>query len=294
MTSDIFRGSMVAIVSPMKPDGELDLPAFEDLVRWQVESGTHGIVVTGTTGETPTLTFEEDAKLWEAAVRVVDGRVPVIAGAGSNNTRHAIEYSKRAKEVGADGTLQVTPYYNKPTQRGLLAHFRAVADAVDLPICLYSVPGRTALAIAPETVAELAKHPNIVALKEAGGSVDRVSEVRQRTDITILSGDDPLTLPMMAVGASGVISVAANVVPRETADLVEAVFEGEWEKARGLHERLYPLSRALFLETNPVPVKAAVAMMGKIGENYRLPLVPMEEGNRAKLRSAMEAFGLLP
>ena len=291
--ADIYRGSLVAIVTPMKQGGEIDLPSFESLVAWQIESGTDGLVVTGTTGESPTLSLDEAATLWETAARIADGRVPVVAGTGSNATAHAVSASKRAAEAGADGLLLVTPYYNKPTQAGLLAHYRAIADATDLPICLYSVPGRTGVAIAPETVAALAEHPNVAALKEAGGSVDRVSEVRQLTDLTILSGDDPLTVPMMAVGAKGVISVTANVAPAETAGMARAAAEGDFARAGALHDRLYPLSRALFLESNPIPVKAALVLMGKIGEHYRLPLVPMAPAPREKLASALRQFGLI-
>jgi len=284
--SALFHGSMVAVVTPFK-DGAIDFEAFEQLVAWHVAEGTSAIVVTGTTGEVPTLKDDEAVALWKSAIATVGGNVPVIAGAGGNDTSHAIELSRRAKEAGADALLHVTPYYNKPTQRGLIAHYQAVADAVDLPICLYSVPSRTALAIAPETVATLFRHPNIVALKEAGGSVARVTRVRQECDITIVSGDDAITLPMMAVGAVGTISVSANIIPRENAAMCRLAAEGNFEAALVLHERYDPLVRALFIETNPVPVKAALALMGKIRNELRLPLVPMEATNRETLAEAM-------
>ena len=288
---EMFAGSMVAVVTPFE-EGKIDFAAFTNLVEWQVAEGTSAIVVTGTTGEVPTLSDDEAQSLWKAAVETVGGRVPVIAGAGGNDTRHAIALSRRAKEAGANALLHVTPYYNKPTQRGLIAHYEAIADAADMPICLYSVPSRTALAIAPETVAVLSRHPNIVALKEAGGSVDRVTQVRKACDITIVSGDDAITLPMMAMGATGTISVSANVIPAENAEMCRLAAAGEVAGARALHEMYYPLVRMLFIETNPVPVKAALSMMGKIRNEFRLPLVPMEASNREKLAGAMRDAGL--
>jgi 4-hydroxy-tetrahydrodipicolinate synthase len=287
----MFRGSMVAIVTPFR-EGAIDFEAVEELTDWHLSAGTSALVVTGTTGEVPTLSDDEAESLWRAVVGVVGGKIPVIAGAGGNDTRHAIELSRRAKEAGADGLLHVTPYYNKPNQRGLVAHYEAIADAAELPICLYSVPSRTAVEIAPETVATLCRHANIVALKEAGGSVDRVTRVRKECDITIVSGDDMLTLPMMAAGAVGTISVSANVVPKENAEMVRLAAAGEFEAAREIHERLYRLVKALFIETNPVPVKAALALMGKIKNELRLPLVPLATGNREVLSETMRELGL--
>jgi 4-hydroxy-tetrahydrodipicolinate synthase len=287
----IFRGSMVAIVTPFK-EGAVDYEALSPLLEWHAEQGTHAIVVTGTTGECPTLSDDEAVDLWKFVIEAVGEKMPVIAGAGGNDTAHAIHLSKRAKEVGADALLHVTPYYNKPTQAGLLAHYRAVADATDLPVCLYSVPSRTALAIAPETVAELAKHPNVACLKEAGGSVDRVSEIRQLTDLTIVSGDDALTLPMMTVGAVGSISVSANIIPKENADMIRLATEGRFGAAREIHERIYNLVRTLFIETNPVPVKAALALMGKIRNEFRLPLTPIEAANRERLAEEMRKLDI--
>jgi 4-hydroxy-tetrahydrodipicolinate synthase len=289
--ADIFKGSIVAIVTPMK-EGEVDYETAAILARWHVDEGTHGIVVCGTTGESPTLTPAEKARLLETIVSAVGEKVPVIMGTGSNDTAHAVADSQQAERLGADALLLVTPYYNKPEQRGLLAHYRKIADSVETPICLYSVPGRTSVAIAPETVAELSRHPNIVALKEAGGSVDRVSQVRHQCDIIVVSGEDALTLPMMSVGATGSISVTANVVPDENARMIRLAAEGNYEGARGVHEKIYPLARGLFVETNPVPVKAALAMMGKIRNELRLPLVPMSTANRERLGEVMRALGL--
>jgi 4-hydroxy-tetrahydrodipicolinate synthase len=282
---------MVAIVTPFK-EGAIDYEALGPLLEWHAEQGTHAIVVTGTTGECPTLTDDEAVELWTFVIEAVGGRMPVIAGAGGNNTAHAISLSKRAKAAGADALLHVTPYYNKPTQAGLLAHYGAVADATDLPVCLYSVPSRTALSIAPETVAELAKHPNVACLKEAGGSVDRVSAIRQLTDLTIVSGDDALTMPMMAVGAVGSISVSANIIPRDNAEMIRLATEGRFGAAREIHDRIYRMVQALFIETNPVPVKAALALMGKIRNEFRLPLTPMEVANRERLADTMRELGI--
>ncbi|MHC4472470.1 MAG: 4-hydroxy-tetrahydrodipicolinate synthase [Planctomycetota bacterium] len=289
----MFRGSLVALVTPFR-NGSLDHEAVEDLVRWHVEEGTAGIVVSGTTGESPTLTEDERVGLVETAVRAADGKVPIVAGTGSNDTARVIESSRLAERAGADALLVVTPYYNKPTQRGLLEHYRAVADAVELPICLYSVPGRTGVAIAPETARALAEHPRIAALKEAGGSVDRVSEIMAMTDLPILSGDDPLTLPMMAVGARGVVSVTANLLPGDVSRMARAALESDWETATALHHRLWPLSRAMFLETNPIPVKTALVLMGRVAEEFRLPLSPMGPDTRAKLEESLRSHGLLP
>lgn len=287
-----FEGSIVAIVTPFK-DGEVDQGALEELVHWHAESGTTAVVVSGTTGESPTLSGREREVLIKAALRAADGRLQIVAGTGTNNTRKVVEASKAAEAAGAHGLLVVTPYYNKPTQAGLLAHYRAVGDAVGIPIILYSVPSRTGVEIAPETVVRLAEHPRIAALKEAGGRVDRVSEIRQLTDLTILSGDDPLALPMIAVGAAGVVSVTANVAPRETSEMVRYARTGVAEEALMLHERLYPLSRAMFIETNPVPVKTALSLMGRIEPEFRLPITPMTPDNRDRLAAALREFGIL-
>jgi 4-hydroxy-tetrahydrodipicolinate synthase len=255
-------------------------------------AGTNSIVVSGTTGESPTLSEEERLRLIAVVREAARGRVHVIAGTGTNDTGKTISASRKAEAAGAEGLLVVTPYYNKPTQEGLLAHYRAVADAVGIPICLYSVPGRTGVAVAPETAAALSDHPRIRALKEAGGSVDRVSQVLEVANLVVLSGDDPLTVPMMAVGAKGVVSVTANVAPKENADMVRAAAAGDHATARRLHYLLYPLCRVLFLESNPIPVKAAMEMMGWITGELRLPLTPLSAANRPKVEKALRGLGL--
>ena len=288
----IFRGSLVALVTPFD-GGKIDHAAVEKLVEWQIAEGTSALVISGTTGESPTLTEDEREDLFSRVVKTAAGRVPVIAGTGSNNTAHVLEASKRAEDVGANGLLLVTPYYNKPSQAGLVAHYSAVADAVNIPICLYSVPSRTGCEISPETTAELANHENIAAIKEAGGSVDRVTRLKLATDLPVLSGDDPMALPMMSVGAVGVISVTANILPAETAALARAALEGDWERAKEIHYRLYRISQAMFIDTNPVPVKTALVMMGKVKEEFRLPLVGLSAKNRARLRDILAEYGLV-
>lgn len=288
----MLEGVYTAIVTPFTRKGEVDYERLRDLIEFQIEGGVDGIVPVGTTGESPTLTVEEHNRVIEYTVEVCAGRVKVIAGTGGNSTAEALELTRHAKEVGADATLQVTPYYNKPTQAGLVRHFTEVAE-IGLPVVLYNIPGRTGREIAVETVGELSRHPNIVALKEAGGSVDRVSHIVRRCDIEVLSGDDSLTLPMMAVGAVGVISVASNVAPGPVSEMVHAALAGDWEKARKLHRRLHPLFADLFIETNPIPVKAALAMMGRIEEVYRLPLCEMTPVNRNQLERTLRELEIL-
>ena len=288
----MFTGCYTAIVTPLKKDGSLDLEKFRELINIQAESGIDGIVPVGTTGESPSLKYDEHNDVIAAAVEACRGRMKVIAGTGANSTSEAVELTKHAIQVGADGTLQVTPYYNKPNQEGLFRHFTAVAD-LGLPVVLYNVPGRTAREISVETVARLAEHEYITAVKEAGGSVDRVGATLTRCDITVLSGDDSLTFPMMAVGAKGVISVASNAAPRQVADMTHLALKGKWEEARKLHLQYYPLFRDLFIDTNPIPVKAAMSMMGLIEEVYRLPLCPMEDSLKQQLRKTLQSLGLL-
>ena len=288
----MFTGCYTAIVTPLKKDGSLDLEKFRELINIQAESGIDGIVAVGTTGESPALKYDEHTDGDAAAVEACRGRMKVIAGTGANSTSEAVELTKHAIQVGADGTLQVTPYYNKPNQEGLFRHFTAVAD-LGLPVVLYNVPGRTAREISVETVARLAEHEYITAVKEAGGSVDRVSATLTSCDITVLSGDDSLTFPMMAVGAKGVISVASNAAPRQVADMTHLALKGKWEEARKLHLQYYPLFRDLFIDTNPIPVKAAMSMMGLIEEVYRLPLCPMEDSLKQQLRKTLQSLGLL-
>lgn len=288
----MFKGSIVAIVTPFS-DGGVDYDTLESLVEFQISEGTNGILPCGTTGESPTLSHVEHDAVVEFVVKKVNKRVPVIAGSGSNSTRESLRLTRHAKDVGADGALVITPYYNKPTQRGLRHHFEKVAGEVDIPVVIYNVPGRTGVNIEPETVASLAGIPNVVAIKEASGSLDQVSGILSRCDITVLSGDDSLTFPMMALGAKGVVSVLANILPSRVAEMASLFLDGDIESARRLHFELYRLSKDLFIETNPIPVKAALAMMGKIREEYRLPLCPLSNENRKKLERLLNEYGLI-
>ncbi len=288
----MFSGSIVALVTPFKK-GKVDVKKLKELVNFHVEHGTQGIVPCGTTGESPTLSHDEHNHVVEVVVQQTRGRIPVIAGAGSNSTEETLHLTEHAKKVGADGVLLVNPYYNKPTQRGLIEHFKTVTRSVNIPIILYNIPGRSAVSLTPETVAELAQEKNIVAIKEATGSLDQASAIHSLCDIAILSGDDSLTLPLMAVGGVGVISVAANIVPRDVARLVSSFREGKIDEAQQVHYKLFNLCKALFVETNPIPVKAAMAMMGQIEEEYRLPLCSMAPENRKKLQTALKSYGLI-
>ena len=290
----MFQGSIVAIVTPFH-NGAVDEEKLRELVEFQIENGTDAIVPCGTTGESSTLNYVEHDRVIKIVVEQVNKRVPVIAGTGSNSTHEAIEITQHAKELGADGALLVTPYYNKPSQEGLFLHYMAVANAVALPQVLYNVPGRTAVNLLPETVARLAVHPNIVAIKEATGSLQQASEVMALCgeNITVLSGDDFITLPMMACGAKGVISVTANIMPKEIAALVDAFNAGNMEEAKRLHLYLLKISNAMFIETNPVPVKTGVSLLGRCRDEVRLPLAPLAEANRAKLAAIMKEYGLI-
>ena len=288
-----FQGSIVAMVTPFR-DGAVDQAKIREQVEFHVQHGTDAIVPCGTTGESPTLSHEEHREVVEATIRAAAGRVPVIAGTGSNSTAEAIALTRHAKEAGADGVLIVNPYYNKPTQAGLLAHFRAIADAVEIPIIMYNIPGRTGVNMLPETVAELAEHPNIVGIKEATGNVEQMTQdiVLCRGKLCFLSGDDTLTLPLMAVGGAGVISVVANIVPADVVAMTHAALSGDWKRAQELHLRLFPLCQAMFYETNPIPVKTAMKLLGLGNGELRLPMTPMGEGNVRKLEKAMKAYGL--
>ena len=290
----MFSGSIVAIITPFK-DGKVDEEAYRQLIEFQIENGTSAIVPCGTTGESATLSVEEHSRVIDIAVEAVNKRVPVIAGTGGNCTSEAIELTKHAKEVGADATLQVTPYYNKPTQEGLYQHFKALANAVALPQVLYNVPIRTSVNMLPETVARLAELAEVVAIKEASGSLGQMADVvRLAGDkITLLSGDDNLTLPVLSIGGAGVVSVAANIVPRDTADLVKAWEEGRIDEAKRLFYKLLPLCQAMFFETNPIPVKTSLVLMGKIQEEIRLPLYAMAPANLEKLKKALSEYGLI-
>ena len=291
----MFRGSMVALITPFDNEGRFDENTYRELIEFQIENGTDVLVPCGTTGESATLSYGEHDRVIRACVEQVRGRRPVLAGTGSNATHEAIDISQRARELGADGVLLVTPYYNKPSQEGLYLHYRQVADRVHLPQVLYNVPGRTGINMTAETVLRLAEIPNIVAIKEASGNLTQISEIIAGAGdrLDVISGDDFLTFPMMACGAKGVISVTANIMPKEVKALVTAVNENRWEEARRLHLELLPLHRAMFLESNPVPVKTASAMMGKCNGVLRLPLSPLSDGNREKLSQILHKYQLI-
>jgi 4-hydroxy-tetrahydrodipicolinate synthase len=291
----MFTGTYTAIVTPFK-NGKIDEVAFERLIKNQIKAGVDGIVPVGTTGESPTVDNDEHIHIIALAIKFAAGKIKVLAGTGANATSEAVHLTREAERLGADGSLQVAPYYNKPTQEGLFQHFREIARNTKLPILLYSIPGRCGIEIGVETVRRLAAAcKNIIGIKEAGGSCDRVSQLRAAlgSRFEILSGDDSLTVPFMSVGAQGVISVASNVAPREVAQMVKAYASGDTKKALQLHQKFYPLFKDLFIETNPVPVKAALAMMGQIAEEYRLPLVPLAAKNRETLRATLKNCGLL-
>lgn len=290
-----FTGTYTAIVTPFK-NGQIDEPALERLIKSQIKAGVDGIVPVGTTGESATLDYEEHIRVIQLSVKFASGKIKVIAGTGGNSTKEAIYLTQEAEKVGADASLQVAPYYNKPTQEGLFQHFHAVSRNTKLPIILYSIPGRCGIEIAVDTVDRLAHDGvNIVGIKEAGGNPDRVSQLRAALGhkFTILSGDDALTLPFMAVGAHGVVSVASNVIPREVAHMVRAYRDGNFSLALKLHEKYYPIFKDLFIETNPGPVKGALAMMGMMEDEFRLPLVPIASASREKLRKTLKACGVL-
>jgi len=291
----MFTGTYTAIVTPFR-DNKVDEATLARFVKFQIKGGVDGVVPVGTTGESPTLDYDEHIHVVEATVRAAGGKMKVLAGTGANSTSEAIYLTKAAERAGADGSLQVAPYYNKPTQEGLFQHFKTIAAATKLPIVLYSIPGRCGVEIAVDTVARLARAcKNIVGIKEAGGSADRVSQLRAALGpkFTIVSGDDSLTLPFMAVGAQGVISVASNVIPREVSQMVNAFAKGDVLTAQRLHHKYYPVFKDLFIETNPVPVKAALAMMNLVREDLRLPLVPMSAKNRETLRATLVECGIL-
>ncbi len=288
-----FKGSFVALATPFTDSLEVDYEAYGRLIDFQLENGTNGLVPCGCTGEAATLSHDEQKQCMRFAVERVAGKVPVVAGTGSNNTAEALELTRYAAEVGCDGALLITPYYNKPTPAGQVAHYTAIANAVDIPIMLYNVPGRTGTKMTAATIAILSQTPNITSVKEACGSVDQVTEICACCDITVLSGDDGLTLPMMAVGAQGVVSVAANVVPADVAELCRLADAGDYEQARKIHYKLTALFKALFVETNPMPVKAALARMGLIKNALRLPLVPLSESSYETVDASLKALGLL-
>ena len=293
MKNTIFTGSAVAIVTPMNADGSINYDVFADLIEEQINGGTDAIVVCGTTGEASTMTDEEHIEAIRFTVEKVAKRVPVIAGTGSNDTGYAIELSKQAEAVGADALLQVTPYYNKTSQRGLVAHFTAIADAVNIPIILYNVPSRTGMTISVDTYIELSKHPNIVATKEASGNFSLIAEIAAKTDLDIYSGNDDQVLGVLAFGGKGVISVSANVIPREKHDMVMLFINGEREKALKLQNKYLDMENAMFIDVNPIPVKEAMNLMDKNVGECRLPLVKMEAAKIEKLRAELAKVGLV-
>ena len=289
----MFSGAMVALVTPFQ-DGEIDFRTLDELIDFQLENSIDGIVPVGTTGESPTLSHEEHREVIERVVKAVGGKVPVIAGAGSNSTAEAIELTAFSKKAGADATLQVDPYYNKPTQEGFYQHFKAIAEEVDLPIVLYNIPGRCGAGMTPDTVVRLAEVENIVAIKEATGKLDQASEIATRCDLTILSGDDSLTLPIASVGGKGVISVVANIVPADVKAMTDLILEGDFVSALKWHKKLFALSKnMLSLATNPIPVKAAMSMLNLASEELRLPMTLMAQSKKAILKQALKDYGLL-
>jgi len=291
----MFKGSMVAIVTPFDSRGNFDEETYRRLIEFQIENGTDVIVPCGTTGESATLDYKEHDRVIEVCIEQVNKRVPVIAGTGSNSTAEAIALSQHAKEMGADGVLLVSPYYNKPSQEGLYQHYKAIHDAVALPQVLYNVPGRTGMNMEAKTTIRLAELPNIVAIKEASGNVTQSGEILAAAGdkIDVLSGDDFLTLPLMAIGAKGIISVSANLIPREVKAMVTAIEEGRWEEAKQMHLKMLALHNAMFIESNPVPVKTALSLIGKCRADVRLPLVPLQAASVEKLKGVMQGFGLL-
>jgi 4-hydroxy-tetrahydrodipicolinate synthase len=290
----IFQGSIVALVTPFR-NGQVDEARLRALVDFHVRNGTDAIVPCGSTGESPVLSHDEHKRVVEIVIHAAAGRIPVIAGAGSNSTAEAIELTAHAKKAGADGALLVCPYYNKPTQQGLIEHFRAIADSVDLPGIIYNIPGRTGVNMLPESILALADHPNVVGVKEASANLEQMQQliIGAGERLAVLSGDDTLTLPLMAVGGKGVISVIANIVPKETAELTHAALAGDWKRARELHLKFFPLAQAMFVETNPIPIKEAMAMAGMIEPEFRLPLCRMSDQNRERLRKVLSQYGLL-
>ncbi len=283
-----LKGVYTAMVTPLSK-GAVDYGKLREIVEMQIEGGVDGIVPVGTTGESPTLDAEEHMKVIEETINAAAGRCRIMAGTGANSTAEAIILTKHAKSVGADCSLQVTPYYNKPTQEGIYRHFSTIADTCDIPIVLYNVPGRTGVGIAAETVARLVKNQNVLGVKEAAGSVERVSEILSLCDTSIMCGDDSLTVPMMLLGAKGVISVASNIIPAELKKMTNACASGDFTAAAAIHKKYWRLFKDLFVESNPIPIKAAMAMLGMIEEEYRLPLCPLSDANREKLRKTVSA-----
>ena len=292
----MFEGSIVAMITPFDQNNKIDEQGIEELVEFHVKNGTDGIVPCGTTGESPTLSHEEHKKVIELTVKAVAGRVPVIAGTGSNSTEEAIDLTASAKELGADAVLLVMPYYNKPSQKGLYEHFKTIAEKVDIPGIIYNVPSRSGVNMLPSTLAELAELKNVVAVKEASGNLEQMAEVMYLCgkNITLLSGDDKILLPVLSIGGKGVISVVANIIPKEVSQMVKEFQKGNYQEAQDLFfKTIYPLSRAMFYETNPIPVKTAVRLMGLPAGNLRLPMIDMEDSHFQQLKEDLKEFNLL-
>lgn len=290
----MFKGAMVAIVTPFV-NGEIDYVSLKELIEFQIKNGIDAIVPCGTTGESATLDFNEHERVIDYTIEVVAGRVPIIAGTGANNTEEAITLTKHAKKAGADGVLSVCPYYNKPTQKGLYEHFKAIAGAVDIPIILYNIPGRSVVNMTSETIGKLSEIDNIVGIKEASGSISQICDVIASCseDFDVIAGDDFITFPLLCVGGKGVISVTSNIAPKEVADMCAAFFNGNFEEARRLHYKLWPLHNSMFIETNPIPIKTALSLMGKIKLEFRLPMTEMDEENLEKLKKVLSIYELI-
>lgn len=290
----MFEGSCVAIVTPFR-DGKVDFNTLEKLVEFHVENETSWILVCGTTGESTTLSHEEHQEIIEKTVKFAKGRVKILAGTGSNNTQESIRLTTFAKKVGADAVLLVSPYYNRPTQKGLYLHYKAIADSVDIPVVLYNIQSRTCVNIEPETIAKISSDcKNVVAIKEASGSLEQISRIKYLVPkIELLSGDDALTLPLLSVGGVGAVSVVANIVPKDVSELIRSYLSGNPKRAMEIHYKLFPLIKAIFLETNPIPIKTAMGLLGLCSDELRLPLSPMDEANKEKLRKSLQDYGLL-
>jgi len=291
----MLKGTITAIITPFDTDGSIDERALRRLVNFQIDSGISGLVPCGTTGESPTLSHEEHKRVIDIVIEETNGRVPIIAGTGSNSTEEALSLTRHAYKAGADYSLQVAPYYNKPTQKGLYEHFLAIADSIDIPLIIYNIPGRTGKNIETDTLLRMAEHKNIVGVKEASGNIPQIMDIinNRPEGFTVLSGDDNLTFPIIALGGDGVISVASNIVPIQVIEMVNSALQGNWSKAMQNHYHLLPLFKVLFLETNPIPIKTALAMKGMVKEIFRPPLCSMELENREKLKKVLESQGII-
>ncbi len=289
-----FRGSIVAMITPFTEDGKIDRAGVEKLINFHIENGTDAILLAGTTGESATLTHDEHKELIKMGVEIAGGRIPIVAGTGSNSTAEALDLTRAAKEAGADAALLITPYYNKPTQKGMYLHFKKIAEEVDIPIILYNVPSRTGINLLPDTVAKLSEIPNIVAVKEASGNLGQMVQIvsKVKEEFKLMSGDDQLLLPILSIGGTGVISVVANIIPKDMAQMIKEWEAGNVQKAREMYYKMYPLAQAMFYETNPIPVKTAAGLLGLPTGPLRLPLAPMDDANLERMKKAMRDYGL--